>query len=375
MARLKITNQTSDSAEVWIYNDIGYWGVDANSFRHEMQALAGKHVTLHIHSYGGEVVEGLAIYNAILRHSAGVTVQIDGIAASMASVIALAGSPVKMAENGYLMIHNPANIAMGDAEEMRKSADLLDKMRDTLSGIYVAKTGLPEEEIIEMMDAETWMTAAEAHEKGFIDEITDKIEAAASADPKALARFTNLPAALVDTKSLSNMSTPAKNRKPKGKASEEEEKELTAEEQVEKLESRVAELEEELAKANEEKEKTETAKAEVEEEKTEAEEEKEQAEEETEKAKASLAKAVKARDGLTAKLTKANEVIAKQQEQITDLQAAQADFDDKVTAAAARAISAAGGDPLKFNANPKADTSGLTGRDRARAAIIKQISK
>ncbi len=309
MARLKITNQTSDSAEVWIYNDIGFWGIDADSFRREMQALSGKHVTLRVHSNGGDVFEGLAIYNTILRHSSGVTTQIDGIAASMASVISLAGSPVKMAENGYLMIHNPAQIVAGEAEDMRKSADLLDKLRDTLAGIYASKTGIPEEEIIEMMDAETWMTAAEAHEKGFIDEITDKLEAVASADPKALARFTNLPAALVDTKQLSNMSKPAKN--PKAKA-EGDDDDLTAEEQIEKLEARVAELEEELTKANEEKEETETAKAEVEEEKTEA-------EEETEKAKASLAKALKARDGITAKLTKANELIAKQQEQITAL--------------------------------------------------------
>ena len=185
-------------AEIYLYDEIGGWGVSARDFIAEVKALAGKHIALHIHSPGGSVLDGHAIYNALLRHKGGLTVQIDGLAASMAGVVAMAGRPVRMAENAFLMIHNPWSISIGESEQMRKDADLLDKMRDGLVNIYAQKTGKEECDIETMMDEETWLTATEAKEMGFIDEITDKLEMAASFDLK---KFGKVPKSLAQVDS------------------------------------------------------------------------------------------------------------------------------------------------------------------------------
>lgn len=190
---------TGNGAEIYLYDEIGGWGVSAKDFIAEVKALTGQPIALHIHSPGGSILDGHAIYNALLRHKGGLTVQIDGLAASMASVIAMSGRPVRMAENAFLMIHNPWSVAIGDSEDMRKSADLLDKMRDGLVNIYAQKTGKEEEEIEEMMDAETWLTASEAKDQGFIDEITDKLEIAASFDLKKFGKVPQALAKPVDT--------------------------------------------------------------------------------------------------------------------------------------------------------------------------------
>ena len=128
-------------AEIYLYDEIGGWGISAKDFIAEVRALSGQPIALHIHSPGGSVLDGHAIYNALLRHKGGLTIQIDGLAASMASVVAMAGRPVRMAENAFLMIHNPWSISMGDSEQMRKDAELLDRMRDGLVNIYAQKTG------------------------------------------------------------------------------------------------------------------------------------------------------------------------------------------------------------------------------------------
>jgi ATP-dependent Clp endopeptidase proteolytic subunit ClpP len=189
-------------AEIYLYDEIGGWGISAKDFIAEVKALSGQPISLHIHSPGGSILDGHAIYNALLRHKGGLTIQIDGLAASMASVVAMAGRPVRMAENAFLMIHNPWSVSMGDSEQMRKDADLLDRMRDGLVNIYAQKTGKDEGDIEEMMDAETWLTAAEAKDMGFVDEITDRLDMAASFD---LHKFSKVPQALVDnpTKAMS----------------------------------------------------------------------------------------------------------------------------------------------------------------------------
>ena len=121
----------------------------------------------------------MAIYNAIRRHKAKVTTYIDGLAASMGSVIALAGDTVKMAENAYYMIHNPWGGCYGEAKDMRKYADQLDTMKDQLANIYQAKTGLDREVILAAMDNETWYTGKDAADNGFIDELTETLDVAA----------------------------------------------------------------------------------------------------------------------------------------------------------------------------------------------------
>lgn len=190
-------NVAADSAEVFIYDEIGGWGINAAQFIGELKALTGKALTVRIHSPGGSVLDGHAIFNALLRHEGGVTIQIDGLAASMAGVIAMAGKPVRMAENAFLMIHNPSGGVYGGSEDMRKGADLIDKMRDGLVNIFAKRTGKPAAEIETVMDAETWFTAQEAKDFGLIDEITDRLELAAKFD--GLKNFKHLPAALVDT--------------------------------------------------------------------------------------------------------------------------------------------------------------------------------
>jgi ATP-dependent Clp protease, protease subunit len=189
----------ADKAEIWIYEQIGedFWtggGVTAKSFQKELSAVKASQIDLHINSPGGEVFDGITIYNLLKQHPANITTYIDGLAASIASVIALAGDTVIMAENALYMIHNPWGFAMGDATEMRKTADLLDKVGGSL----------PDDEISALMDAETWFTATEAKEMGFIDEISEQMDMAACAKFVPVmqkAKFQHIPENLTGNKS------------------------------------------------------------------------------------------------------------------------------------------------------------------------------
>jgi ATP-dependent Clp endopeptidase proteolytic subunit ClpP len=176
----------ADKAEIWIYEMIGedFWtggGVTAKSFQKELSEIKASQIDLHINSPGGVVFDGITIHNLIKQHPANVTTYIDGLAASIASVIALAGDKVIMAANALYMVHNPTGLAMGTASDMRSLADVLDKVAGTMVGTYVGKTGKPDAEIRAMLDAETWMTADEALEHGFIDEISEEMDMAACA--------------------------------------------------------------------------------------------------------------------------------------------------------------------------------------------------
>lgn len=148
-----------------------------------------------INSPGGLVTDGLAIHHELATHPATVIVEISGVAASMASAIAMAGDTVRMSKNAHLMIHDPWNVAVGDAEDLREAADLLDQFGTSLVNIYVDKTGLEESEIRDMMAAETWLTADEALEKGFIDEVIEPVSAEAFADLD-ISELASVPAAL-----------------------------------------------------------------------------------------------------------------------------------------------------------------------------------
>jgi len=179
----KINNKSETEAEVLIYEEIdAYWGMGAKSFISQLKSLKQKDVTVRINSAGGSVFDGIAIYNVIKDSDKNITVKIDGLAASIASVIAMAGKKVIMADNAMMMIHNPWNGIWGDAEDMRSMAELLDKIKETIITSYKNKTGLEESVISKMMDEETWMTAKEAKEFGFIDEIGSEIKIAARID-------------------------------------------------------------------------------------------------------------------------------------------------------------------------------------------------
>lgn len=182
--------------EIYVYDAIGksYFddGVSAKSFADSLKALGNvSALDLYINSPGGSVFEGLAIYNQIKRFSGEKIVHIDGIAASIASVIAMAGDEVRIAANGTIMIHDPWGMTMGTAEDMRKTAASLDKTRDVLLENYVARTGGRREQISAWMSAETWMNADEAVERGFA---TSKVEEKAfSAAFPMLEKFNKVP--------------------------------------------------------------------------------------------------------------------------------------------------------------------------------------
>lgn len=191
-----IKNATAETAEISIYDVIGLWGISARSFIAQLKAITAKKIDLRIHSPGGDVFEGHAIFNALQRHPAVITSHIDGLAASMASVVALAGKTVNIAANGMIMIHNPSGGSFGGtADEHRKSAELLDKVREVLVNAYEEKTGLARTAIEKMMDDETWMTAKEAKDFGFVDAIGPEMKAAALG-AFDLAGFRNVPDAL-----------------------------------------------------------------------------------------------------------------------------------------------------------------------------------
>ena len=195
-----IKAKANDTAEISIYDEIGYWGITAKSFSKDLKALGNnlKQINLHIHSPGGDVFNGIAIYNLLKNHPANVTVYIDGLAASMASVIAMAGNEVIMPENAMMMIHKPWGIQGGDAEDMRKYADLLDKVENTLIPAYASKTGKTPEELAEMLSAETWLTAKECVEQGFADKLAEPLVAMASIKSRKLEDFENMPKAMKD---------------------------------------------------------------------------------------------------------------------------------------------------------------------------------
>ena len=186
------------TTEISIFDEIGYWGVSAKDFIADLKTVPANHkIALKIHSPGGEVFDGNAIANALSRHPGGFEAQIEGLAASMATVISLGGRPVKMAANGFYMIHNPWGMAVSDAAGMREQAELLDKIQTGIVNAYVAKSGQTAEQVQSWMDAETWFTAQEAKDAGFVDEITDAHQMAASANKfDRLAKFRNAPSDL-----------------------------------------------------------------------------------------------------------------------------------------------------------------------------------
>lgn len=197
-----ITNAAdAPAAEISIHDEIGAWGISAKDFLGQLKNIpAGRPLTLSLHSPGGEVFDGLAIYHA-LKARGNVSVRIEGLAASMASVIAMAGTHISMPRNAYLMIHNPSGFAMGDAGDMRQLADLLDKLKGSLIAAYRDRTKKSDEDLTAMMDAETWLTGEEAVAQGFADEVTDAVALSASAfkGSRVTAALTHRPAALFDT--------------------------------------------------------------------------------------------------------------------------------------------------------------------------------
>ncbi len=174
------------SADISIYDEIGYFGVTAKQFIGDLKALDVDTLKLSINSPGGAVFDALAMYNALRQHPANVEVTIMGVAASAASLVAMAGDTIIMPDNAFMMIHNPLNFAYGNADDLREMADVLDKIGASLVATYAARTGKPEDEIKAMLDAETWLNAEEAVLHGFADELQPALKVAASLDMERL---------------------------------------------------------------------------------------------------------------------------------------------------------------------------------------------
>ncbi|MGH6896011.1 MAG: head maturation protease, ClpP-related [Geminicoccaceae bacterium] len=178
-------------AEIVIYDEIGAFGIPAKAFLDELKALGPvAELTVRINSPGGSVFDGVAIYNALKRHDAAITVWVDGIAASIASMVAMAGDEVVMPENAMLVLHDPSGLVAGTASDMRATAEALDRMKAGMVAAYRDKSGRDDAKIEALMAAETWLSAQEAVALGLADRVEEPVTMAAHFD---LSRFGNLP--------------------------------------------------------------------------------------------------------------------------------------------------------------------------------------
>ena len=199
--------------EIWLYDQIGasFWGdgMSAKAFQKELSAL-GKvtSICVRINSPGGDVFDGFAIYNQLQQHPAAIEVEVDGVAASIASIIAMAADPgkLRMAKNALMMIHNPMGMAIGGEDEMQRVAALLRSVKGNLAATYVDRTGNKRADIDGWMDDETWFTADDAVQRGFADAVSTESAVTACFDPKP---FRNVPAALMRRMQNANASAPA----------------------------------------------------------------------------------------------------------------------------------------------------------------------
>ncbi|EAP4500720.1 Clp protease ClpP [Salmonella enterica] len=213
-------------AEMQLYGYIGEWDdVSSAEVVKQLKEIKAKTIVVRINSYGGSVFTAQAILSSLKRHPANVTVYIDGIAASAATIIAMAGDKIIIPANAMMMIHNPWTFAAGDSEELRSIAEMMDKVRDSILAAYREKTGLSDEKLIELMDAETWLSADEAVELGFADEVEKPMRMAASLKDGVFclngmnfeaSRFASLP------ESLATLTTP-ENKQPAAPAATNEE--------------------------------------------------------------------------------------------------------------------------------------------------------
>lgn len=170
-------NFDADSGEIWIYDEIGpgYWGlIDATLVKTALDAIGKKQAVIRLNTPGGSVDEGIAIYNMLKSHKGGVTTIVDSLAASMGSYLLQAGSKRVVAANAMVMVHDPWSIAIGNASELRKTADVLEKYGKRMVPDYAKSSGKSEDEITAIMAEETWYAGQEIIDAGFADELIDE---------------------------------------------------------------------------------------------------------------------------------------------------------------------------------------------------------
>lgn len=165
-----------------IFDEIGFWGVQAKDFIRDLRAVKSKVLNVEINSPGGDVFAGLAIYNALKSSGKEIVVRVMGVAASAASLIAMAGDKIIMPKNTFMMIHNPWSFATGNADALRETADTLEKIGFSLRATYARRTKMSEEDLEPLLAKDTWMTAEEALGLGFATEVVDEVTAQAKFD-------------------------------------------------------------------------------------------------------------------------------------------------------------------------------------------------
>lgn len=171
----RIENKAKDNgttvAEVYIYDEIGYWGVTSSDFVRDFDAITADEIHVRLNSPGGEVGDGLAIYEAVKRKASRTTCYVDGYALSAASFILQAAGKRVVSRSSLVMIHNASGLAVGTAADMRELADVLDKLTRSVADIYAQRTGTPLDGWLAAMDAETWYSSQEAVDAGLADEV------------------------------------------------------------------------------------------------------------------------------------------------------------------------------------------------------------
>jgi ATP-dependent Clp protease, protease subunit len=186
---LRIEGDIIDDDEAWLYEWFGMPSTSPNAFKEELSQFKGKDITVWIDSYGGSVFAAAGIYNALKEHNGKITVKIDSKAMSAASVIAMAGDEVLMSPMAVMMIHNPLTAAYGNMHDLRKVADILDTIKESIVNAYALKTGRSRNKISQMMDDETWMSANVAVKEGFADDILYQEDKPQVADVAAFSRL------------------------------------------------------------------------------------------------------------------------------------------------------------------------------------------
>lgn len=161
----------SDIAQIFIYDEIGYFGITAKDFVADLRDVRSDRIEVHLNTPGGEVFDGIAIYNALKQHPADIEVVIDSLAASIGSIIAMAGDRILIAKNAKMMIHEGHAMCIGNASDMTKLASLLDKTSGNLASIYSDRTGKSTEHWRNLMREETWFIGSEAVSAGLADEV------------------------------------------------------------------------------------------------------------------------------------------------------------------------------------------------------------
>jgi len=171
----RVENRTEPEADLFVYNEIGGMGITAADFVADLKTIKARKINLHLNSPGGDVFDAITMYTALKQHGAQIEVYVDGLAASAASLVAMAGQRVIMAKHAFIMVHEAHGLTLGNAADMRKAADLLDLMSDNIAGIYAEKTGGSKEDWRAKMAVESWFGDQEAVAVGLADEVSDGV--------------------------------------------------------------------------------------------------------------------------------------------------------------------------------------------------------